>query len=311
MQALPAVRLPRPKRRGLLAPVLRPVRGVVRGVGKAAGAVLSEGATVVTNPGHIFKRAKQGLDYTASLSRLALRGSDSDTRFKGPLGLRKRAAWSEAIPLEEVKAVANAEGATINDALTATLAGALRSYLVAQGDAVDGVEMRAVIPVNLRDADRAHELGNEFGLVFLALPVFIEDPVERLHETCRRMDKLKNSMEAVAAYTILNVVGVSPGGVRDQIIGMFSAMASTVLTNVPGPRETLYIAGAPLENIMFWVPRAGSISTGLSILSYDGKVTVGIASDAALIPDPSAIAAAYHDEFEKLKAAVLEKGREP
>lgn len=300
----PPARIPRPKRGGILGAALRPVRSVVRGVGKVTGAALGESFEIVTNPKHLFKRAQQGLDYTASLTRLALRGSDSDTRFRGALGLRKRAAWSAPIPLEDVKAVGQATGTTINDVLMATLAGALRSYLLSHGDAAEGTEMRAVIPVNLRAPERAHELGNEFGLVFLALPVYIADPVERLRETQVRMDKLKGSMEAIAAYTILGVVGVAPEEVRGQIIKMFSAMGSTVLTNVPGPREQLYIAGAPMTDIMFWVPRAGSISTGLSILSYNGNVTVGIATDAGLVPDPEAIASAYHAEFAALQAAV-------
>ena len=73
-------------------------------------------------------------------------GSDSPTRFKGPLGVRKRAAWAEPLPLEEVKVMGKALGCSINDVLLSMATGALRDYLADKGDPVDGVEIRAIVP---------------------------------------------------------------------------------------------------------------------------------------------------------------------
>jgi uncharacterized protein DUF1298 len=80
--------------------------------------------------------------------------------------------------------------------------------------------------------------------------------------------------------------------------------ASGVLTNVPGPRQPLYFAGQKIENFMFWVPRSGKIGLGISIFSYDGKVTVGIASDEGLMPDPEILLEGFEEEFNSLLALV-------
>jgi diacylglycerol O-acyltransferase len=72
------------------------------------------------------------------------------------------------------------------------------------------------------------------------------------------------------------------------------------LTNVPGPRQPLYFAGQKIKNFMFWVPRSGKIGLGISILSYNGKVTVGIASDEGLMPDPEVLLEGFEDEFNTL-----------
>ena len=83
---------------------------------------------------------------------------------------------------------------------------------------------------------------------------------------------------------------------------MFSEKASVVMTNVPGPAEEIHMAGAPVETLMFWVPQAGDIGLGLSILSYNGRVRVGVCADAAYVPDPSLLIAAFESEFESMAA---------
>ena len=73
------------------------------------------------------------------------------------------------------------------------------------------------------------------------------------------------------------------------------------MTNVPGPRDPLYLAGSRLENMMFWVPAPGSLSLGISILSYAGNVMVGVATDAGLIPDPEVIVEGIHVELAEMR----------
>ncbi len=72
------------------------------------------------------------------------------------------------------------------------------------------------------------------------------------------------------------------------------------MTNVPGPAERLHLMGVPLADLMFWVPQAGDLGLGLSILSYDGRVLVGVAADARVVEDPNALAAAFEEEFDAL-----------
>jgi WS/DGAT/MGAT family acyltransferase len=242
----------------------------------------------------------KGKDFAAEAARLALMGSDAQTRFKGPLGTRKRVAWADPLPLDEVKVVGKALGCSINDVLLSMAAGALRDYLLEKGDAVDGIEIRAIVPVNLRPVEQGKNLGNHFGLVFLDLPIGTEHPLERLYEVRRRMQALKGSYQPVIALALLSAVGYGPRMVQEQVTQLLGANASAVMTNVPGPQVPLYLAGKRITGIEFWVPQSGSIGMGISILSYDGRIQFGVITDAGLVPDPDRIVERFDDEFDKL-----------
>ena len=230
---------------------------------------------------------------------------DPPTRFKGPLGVLKRVAWCAPLPLAEVKAVGKVLDATVNDVLMACAAGALRAYLLERGDAVDGLSIRATIPVNLRPLEHAKELGNHFGLVFLDLPIGIENPVARLQAVRDNMQQLKHSRQAVMSFGLLSALGVGPAALQRPALEMLSRKATTVATNVPGPQEPLYLCGAPVREMMFWVPQSGSIGMGISILSYAGSVYFGLIGDSRRIPDPGRIIERFGPELEKLLLIAL------
>ena len=111
------------------------------------------------------------------------------------------------------------------------------------------------------------------------------------------MDDIKHSPEAVVALGILQVTGMVPEQIQDVIVSIFGMKATAVMTNVPGPREPLYLAGQPIKGVMFWVPQSGRLGLGVSILSYNGQVTLGIASDLGLIPNPDQIVTHFEEEF--------------
>ena len=100
---------------------------------------------------------------------------------------------------------------------------------------------------------------------------------------------------------ILQALGHAPKRVEDQVVNILSTKASAVMTNVPGPRERLHLAGKALRHLMFWVPRAGAVSMGISIISYVGEVQLGIATDVKLVPNPEAIIEGFHAEFDALQ----------
>jgi WS/DGAT/MGAT family acyltransferase len=259
--------------------------------GAASGA-----ARLLQDPGRIAEGAYR-------LGRLVLLPPDPPTPFKGQLGRRKRAAWSNPVPLEHFKAIGKAYGATVNDVLVATATGALRRYLEGRGESTKGVAIRASVPVNLRPVEDAHRLGNSFGLVFLTLPIGIVDPVRRLRAIKKEMDELKRSPEAIVAFGLLNLLGLAPVEVERLGLRFFGSKATAVLTNVPGPREPLYLAGRKLDRVMFWVPQSGRLGLGISILSYAGGVMLGVATDEGLVADPEKIVDAFEKEFRSLKAA--------
>jgi diacylglycerol O-acyltransferase len=244
--------------------------------------------------------AGKGMEIAGEVARLVLMGRDTPTRFKGALGLKKAVAWAESLPLDEVKAIGKALGCSINDVLLSMAAGALRDYLLEKGDPVDGLEIRAIVPVNLRPLEQGGDLGNHFGLVFLDVPIAIEHPLERLYEVRRRMQALKGSYQPVIALALLSAVGYGPRALQEQVTQLLGANASAVMTNVPGPQHALYFAGQRITGLEFWVPQSGGIGMGISILSYDGRIQFGVITDAALVPDPARIVRAYGEEFDKL-----------
>lgn len=238
--------------------------------------------------------------------KLTTMEEDSHTRLKGKPNGKKHVAWSEPLPLAEVKAISKAFGCSINDVLMASVAGALRAYLRSKGDTVaHDCDVRVMVPVNLRKASRQQKLGNAFGLVPLVLPVGLEDPLARLYEVRHRMNELKGSYTALVAMSVLGVLGATPKQVQNEIQNYFARKATAVMSNVPGPQQPLFIAGSRLDQCMFWVPQSGDIGIGVSILSYNGGVQFGIVTDDALVQDPDNIINRFAPEFEKLVMMAL------
>ena len=193
----------------------------------------------------------------------------------------------------------------MNDVLLSCVAGALRRYLVDKGDDVAGVVLRALVPVNLRPMEKAYKLGNQFGLVFLDLPIGIENPVERLYAVRANMNALKGSYQPVLALGLLAAMGSGPKALQDVLLQALSRNASAVMTNVPGPQEPLFLAGARIDGMMFWVPQSGDIGMGVSIISYNGAVQFGLITDRGFCPDPERVSARFGEEFEKLVLVTL------
>ena len=243
----------------------------------------------------------RNLAAVGAAGRLAVYSSDPRTTFKGELVVAKRVAWSRRIPIPEIKQVGAAIGGTVNDILVNATAGAMYHYLAAQGEVAPDLVVRAAMPVNLRPLEKLNELGNRFGLAFLGLPVGIADPVERLTALHREADRLKHSAQPLAAYGILHTMGRLPLAAQRLIVSLFGAKATAVMTNVPGPRRRLYLTGRPLEEIFFWVPQAGRLGLGTSILFYCGEARLGIATDAGLVPDPERLIAGFETEWERLR----------
>jgi WS/DGAT/MGAT family acyltransferase len=205
------------------------------------------------------------------------------------------------VPIDTLRRIGHATGSTINDVLIAALTGALRRYLLDRtGDLPEQLDIRGVVPVNMRAIEDAYQLGNQFGLVFLALPLGIEDPLDRLFEVRKRMNAIKHSPEAFVAFQILRVLGLAPKQVFDLAVTLFAMKATAVVTNVVGPRQPITFVGRPMRQAMFWVPCAGRLGLGVSLLSYAGNVWLGVQSDAGLMPEPGAVLEGFGEEIERL-----------
>lgn len=266
--------------------------------------VMPEGMKLLLHPAQALRSAGHLLTVAASagaLGRLVLRRRDPSTLFKGALGIEKRVAWSDPLPLAELRRIAGAVGGNLNDVLHAAAVGGLRRYLLRHADAPERLGFRAAVPVNLRPLDEMAELGNRFGLVFLTLPVGIADPRRRLLELRRRVAALKRSAEPLVTFAILRALGRVPRPLQRLVVRLLATKTTAVLTSVPGPQRPLHLAGRRLRDLVFWVPQAGRVGLGLSIGSYDGQARIGVATDARLVPDPETVVAEIHREIAALR----------
>ncbi|HUN79579.1 MAG TPA: WS/DGAT domain-containing protein, partial [Solirubrobacteraceae bacterium] len=275
--------------RRTVAALTAPPASALAATGRATRALTREGLRTAAHPAHALELADSLAADTRSLAKLLFTPSEQRGALKGGLGVARTVAWSKPLDLARIKAIAHAQGATVNDVLLACVSGALRDYLSGRGEQPHGVQ--TMIPVNLRPLDEpvSPELGNRFGLVFLTLPVDRAGRRERLEELRRRMQAIKRSPEAPVSYAVLEAAGLTPPNVESLIVDVFTAKAAAVMTNVPGPRRTVYLAGSPLRSVLVWAPTAGSVGMSVSIFSYAGEVTIGLMVHTHLVPDPQRI----------------------
>jgi diacylglycerol O-acyltransferase len=234
---------------------------------------------------------------------MAILPPDPETVLHRPLTGRRKTAFSRPLPLGALRVRARELHVTVNDLLVAALTGALRSYLAEAGADVGAIDIRALVPVNLRDrlpSQLDGAMGNCFGLVFLELPIHAATSAERLALVRERMEALKHSPDAVVSYAVLEAIGHLPGPLEFVVTEFFTRKASLVLTNVPGPRTRLHVAGHEIDRIMFNVPHPASLGLGLSILSYAGEVRIGARADVAVMPDPASFVATFAGEVAAL-----------
>ncbi len=242
---------------------------------------------------------RDGAGISAEIAHLLAMPSDSATRFKGEPCGDKRLAWTDPLDLREVKAISHLFGCSVNDVLLASVTGALHDYLKAKGDPTNGVELRAIVPVNLRPRGGKQHLGNHFGVIGVELPVGLDNPMTRLYEIFRRTQALKHSYEPPVTLGIMTALGYAPQILQDRLMDLLVSRCTAVMTNVPGPQHPLYLAGARIKQVMFWVPQVGDVGMGVSILSFDGKVQFGLMTDTAIVPDPAEVIARFVPAFEQ------------
>ena len=260
------------------------------------------GLDVLSDPEKGRQLLDRGAAQAQSALQLALKVTENDVVAEQSLSVRKQVAWAHPIPLPQIKELQKVLGGTLNDLMVTALVGGLRRYLLANDQPVNGVRFRAAIPVNLRPEQDSARLGNQFGVVLLAMPLAMANPEERLAEVRARMDALKQSPEAVTSYRLISALGFAPPEVVQVLVRQFSTLASAVITNVPGPETERYLAGEKIEEVMFWAPHAGRVGLAVSIYSFAGKVNVGVLSDARGMVEPGAFIAHFEAEFAAMVA---------
>ncbi|WP_328457784.1 WS/DGAT domain-containing protein [Amycolatopsis sp. NBC_00438] len=220
--------------------------------------------------------------------------------WDGEVGVEKTAAWGDPVPLADLARIGHETGTTVNDVCTALVAGALDRYFAAHGTArPEPSDLGWLIPVSLSsfDDELPADLGNHFSLVLAQLPLGRRSFAERLAEVHRRVARIRDSYEPVLTFGVQYVIAQSPAPLGRAMSRYFAGKGVGVLTNVPGPRAAMTLAGAPVEGIVGWAPCSGRQAITICVFSYAGQVRFGFGTDRKLIPDPDALVAGLAAEF--------------
>jgi diacylglycerol O-acyltransferase len=246
----------------------------------------------------------RSLNDLSSVTKIALATAD-DAMWNGKPGTKKAVAWSEPVPLEEIKALGRRVGATVNDVLLAAISGGMQRFLAEHNDQLR--EVSWMVPVNLKpfEDNLPPDLGNYFALVFLPMPLDEEDPKARLEQMHHRMARIKNSDEAVLTFGLQRIVSMSPSQIAFFLTNFFANKAVGVLTNVPGPTSTLSFAGHDVAQVVGFAPCSGNQPMTATIFSYDGGITIGFATDATLLPNPEDLVTYVIEDLNRMQEELV------
>jgi hypothetical protein len=184
--------------------------------------------------------------------------SAPNTFFNVEIGPHRRFQMTQA-DLEDLKRVKDAHGGTVNDVILSIVAGALGRYLRARGHDTEGMELRAMVPVSVRATDEHGALGNRITAMFAPLPVWCEDPVERLHLMSAEMGDLKSSGQAVGAEILTKLTDFAPGTIASQAAcSRPSASSTSSSPTCPGRSSRSTCSAARWSRSSRWCPWPGA-----------------------------------------------------
>ncbi|HYH54376.1 MAG TPA: wax ester/triacylglycerol synthase family O-acyltransferase [Solirubrobacterales bacterium] len=262
----------------------------------------------LTSPKEIYRGVRaalrgprQVLNGVRDTSKIVTAGmSAPDTIFNVEIGPHRRIQMVQT-DLKDLKRVKNAHGGTVNDVILSIVTGGIGKYLRARGHDTTDLELRAMVPVSVRAAEEHGALGNRISAMMAPLPVWCEDPVERLHLLTEEMGDLKTSGQAVGAEILTKLTDFAPSTIASQAARLQPAQRffNLVVTNVPGPQFPLYVLGRKMESIFPLVPLARRQALCVGIMSYNGQVNFGLVGDYDAMADLDSFAL-------DLEAATLE-----
>jgi diacylglycerol O-acyltransferase len=214
--------------------------------------------------------------------------------------------------LAHFKRIKDVLGGTVNDVVLTVVAGGVRDWLHSRGIKTEGMEVRAQVPVSIRAKDETGHLGNKITAMRAALPVYIEDPVQRLDRVREQMKDLKESRQALGAEVISRFNDFAPPTILAQAarINFSTRLFNLVVTNVPGPQLPIYLLGRELEDVfpVGFLPPDQTLF--VAIMSYNGAVNFGLLADYDSMDDVQVIADGIEGSLADLGAAAEEVRRE-
>jgi diacylglycerol O-acyltransferase / wax synthase len=288
-----------------------PTPSTTRLAGDAVRQLATSPAHLVESVGRLARTpstaAKRAFAVGAGVSRMArsnLVKPAPRSELNQPPGSYRRFEI-QRIALEDVKAIKDAFGTTVNDVILATVADTTGRYLRHRGARTEGVWLRAMVPVSTRQSSEQHHLGNRVVSVFVDLPMFEMDPVERLRICHDAMSQVKSSHAAVGAGFLLGLGEFAPPTLHAMAsrIAVNTRMFNFLVTNVPGPQLPIYCMGARLLGAFPFTPLAANHSYGVGVTSLDGWLNFGFTADYDALPDIHEVPAMLVSAVEELQAS--------
>lgn len=270
------------------------------GAAKAAAGALGGLAGAISRPGAAWAAIS---DVAGGIGEFLWAGMNPapPSPLNQPIGPHRRYAVVRA-DLAEVKEIKNALGGTVNDVVLALVTASIRDWLHARGTRTQDLELRALVPVSTRAREQRGEVGNRVVAMRGPVPVYIEDPILRLHKISEQMDDLKRSKQAVGADVLVNVQGFTPPTVLAQAsrLNFSTRLFNLIVTNVPGPQFPLYVLGRRMEAVfpIAFLPADHGLAVG--IMSYNGQLNFGLLADYDVVPEVGDIAAGIKTALDEL-----------
>ena len=214
--------------------------------------------------------------------------------------------------LDDFKSVKNAFGGTVNDVVLAVVAGTLRHWLHSRGVRTQGLELRALVPVSVRHRDAVQNgTGNRLAVMRGPLPVYVDDPVERLAVVRGAMDDLKESKQAVGAEVLTSMQQFAPPTILAQAsrLNFSTRLFNLLVTNVPGPQFPLYVQGREMTSVfpIAFLPKDHALA--IAIMSYNGQMNFGLLGDYDAMPDLGAVGEAIESSLAELVSLAAREAR--
>ena len=266
------------------------------GISHAAGPPPDEGRL-----GQLLRAAAVPLSAPGILLRRLTWFPDRNPMHGPALSGTKRVAWTRPLDPEVVKKARHRIGASVNDVLMASVSGAFSTYLAQRGGVAPS-RFLISMPVNVRHPGESLRCENHFAPVPLELPAGSCALGQRILAVKTRMDRMKRSAVPMVIYELQRaLLALLPKAVSRGLIDFLANKCTAVVTNITGPCRTISLEGRKVRSILFWVPQRARIGVGISILSFAGKVQLGVITDEALVPDPAPLIKAFEEEFESLR----------
>lgn len=208
----------------------------------------------------------------------------------------------QRLPFAEVKAVKDAFGTTVNDVVLALVGDATGRFLRERGEDTRGLELKVMVPVSMRTDDDRFVFGNRVSSVFVRLPMDEMDPVERLERVHAAMRDVKESGQSAGADCLISLSALAPPTLHALAarLAARTRLHNFVVTNVPGPRRTLYSLGMRLLGAFPALPLAQNHSYAVGVTSHDGWLNFGFTGDWAILTDLDNVAGALVDALVEL-----------